>query len=76
MSKAEILDEIPKLKPEERDEIRRKLDEVDGDRWDDADDPLTSEEKALLDARLADLEKHPETSITRAEAASRLNFRA
>lgn len=28
MSKAEILDEIPKLKPDERDEIRRKLDEL------------------------------------------------
>jgi len=34
MSKAEILDEIAKLAPEERDEIRRKLDELDNDAWD------------------------------------------
>ena len=36
MSKIEILDEIPKLTPEERDEIRQKLDELD--------DALTAEE--------------------------------
>lgn len=75
MSKAEILDEIPSLTPEERDEIRRKLDELDGNPWDDADDSLTSEEKALLDARIADMEAHPETSIPWAEAEARLKAR-
>ena len=59
MSKVEILDQIPHLTPEERNEIRRKLDELDGNPWSDADNPLTSEEKALLDARLADMEAHP-----------------
>ena len=34
MSKAEILAEIGKLTPEERDEVRRKLDEFDEDAWD------------------------------------------
>jgi len=34
VSKAEILEEIVKLSPEERDEIRRKLDELDDDAWD------------------------------------------
>jgi hypothetical protein len=34
MSKAEILKAITKLAPEERDEIRHKLDELDGDEWD------------------------------------------
>jgi hypothetical protein len=34
MSKAEILEAIAKLAPEEREEIRHKLDELDGDAWD------------------------------------------
>ena len=45
MSKAEILEELLTLTPEERDEIRLKLAEMDGDRWLDDDDPLTDEEK-------------------------------
>jgi len=36
---------------------------------------LTSEEKALLDARLADMEAHPETSIPWVEAEARLKAR-
>jgi hypothetical protein len=34
MSKAEILEELPNLTVKERDEIRRKLDELDDDGWD------------------------------------------
>ena len=34
MSKAEILEEIVKLTPAERDEIRQKLDELADDAWD------------------------------------------
>jgi hypothetical protein len=73
MSKAEILSELPKLTREDRDEIRLKLAELDGgDGWLDADDPLTGEEKALLEARLEDMEKHPEKSIPWAEAKKRI----
>ncbi len=75
MSKAEILAEIPKLTPQEREEIYLKLAEVDGDRWLDEDDPLTEEQKALLEARLADMEKHPEKSIPWPEAEARLKSR-
>ena len=50
MSKTEILEELPRLTPEDRYEIRVKLAELDGDRWLDDDDPLTDEQKALLDA--------------------------
>ena len=39
MSKTEILEELPNLTPSERDEIRLKLAELDGDRWLDDDDP-------------------------------------
>ena len=75
MTKVEILEELPKLTTEERQEIRLKLAELDGDAWLDADEPLTDQEKALLDARLADMEKHPEKSIPWDEARKRLEAR-
>lgn len=75
MSKTEILDEILKLTSEERWEIRLKLAELDGDGWLDDDDPLTDEQKALLEARLADLEQHPEKSIPWEEAKRRIEER-
>ena len=52
-----------------------KLAELDGDDWLDDDDPLTDEQKALLEARLRDMELHPETSIPWAEAKRRLQER-
>jgi putative addiction module component (TIGR02574 family) len=75
MSKVEILEELPMLTREEREQIRVKLAELDGDEWLDADDPLTEAEKALLDARLADIEQHPEKSITWEEAKKRIEAR-
>jgi len=75
MSKIEILDELPKLTKEERFEIRLKLAELDGDNWLDDDDPLTDEQKALLEARLRDMELHPETSVLWTEAKRRLQER-
>jgi hypothetical protein len=74
MSKTEILEELPKLTPEEREEIRLKLAELDGD-WLDSNDPLSDKEKALLEARLEDLEKHPEKSIPWSEAETQLKAR-
>jgi hypothetical protein len=75
MNKAEILEELPKLAPEERDEIRLKLAELDGDDWLDDDDPLTDQHKKLLDARLADAEENPEASIPWNEAKKRIEVR-
>jgi len=75
MTKVEILEELPKLTTEERQEIRLKLAELDGDGWLDADAPLTAEEKALLEARLADIEEHPEKSIPWEEAKRRIESR-
>ncbi|HEX6189805.1 MAG TPA: addiction module protein [Pyrinomonadaceae bacterium] len=72
MSKTEILAELPKLTPDERFEIRLKLAELDSDRWLDDDDPLTDEQKALLDARLADMEQNPNASIPWEEAKKRI----
>ncbi len=62
MSKAEILDEIPKLTPEEREEIRRKLDEVDGVKALE-DDDLTAEQWALADQRIAEHKVDPASAI-------------
>lgn len=73
MSKTEILAELPKLTPDERFEIRVKLAELDPDRWLDDDDPLTDEQKALLEARLADMEKDPNASIPWDEAKKRID---
>ena len=74
MSKAEILEDLSKLTKEERFEIRLKLAELDGDNWLDDDDPLSDEQKALLEARLRDMELHPETSIRWAEVERRLQM--
>lgn len=75
MSKTEILEELPKLTSQERYEIRLKLAELDGDVWLDDDDPLTEEQKVLLEARLADMEQHPEKSIPWEEAKRRIEAR-
>jgi putative addiction module component (TIGR02574 family) len=75
MTKAEILEQLPKLTPEERQEVRLKLAELEGDQWLDDDDPLTDEEKAILEARLADIKEHPEKSIPWEEAKKRLEAR-
>jgi putative addiction module component (TIGR02574 family) len=75
MSKAEILAELPKLAPQERAEIRAKLDELNGDVWFDANEPLTQAEKALLEARLAAYEKDPDAGSSWEEVESRIRAR-
>lgn len=75
MTKGEILEELPKLTVEERQEIRLRLAELDGGQWLDADDPLTDEEKTLLEARLADIEKHPEAGVSWEQAEARIRAR-
>ncbi len=75
MSKVEILEELPKLTFEERNEIRLKLTELDGNSWLDDEEPLTDAEKALLDARLAAYEKDPDAGSSWAEVEARLRTR-
>ena len=75
MSKTEILEALPKLTKTERQEIRLKLAELDGDDWIDDDDPLTADEKALLDARLAAYEKDPDAGSSWEEVESRIRAR-
>jgi hypothetical protein len=71
MSKNEILSELPKLTPGERQEVRLRLAELDHDEWLD-DGALTEAEKALIEQRFRDLEADPHTSIPWEEAKVRL----
>jgi len=75
MSKTEILDELPNLTKQERDEIRRKLTEIDGESWFDENEDLTSEEKALLDSRLAAYVKDPDVGSSWEEVESHIRAR-
>lgn len=75
MSKVEILTELSKLTLAERDEIRLKLAEIDGEKWLDGGDPLTTAEKSLLDARLAAYEKDPDAGSSWDKVESRIRAR-
>lgn len=77
MSKAEILAELPKLTPAELSEIQSRIEDLatyGSDGW-RTDCELTDAEKQLIEARLNDLERHPEKSIPWAEAEARLKAR-
>ncbi len=71
MSKTEILKELSKLTPEERQEVRLRLAELDEEDWLDAG-VLTDAQKALIEERFLDLQANPQTSIPWEEAKARL----
>ena len=75
MRKVQILEELPKLTAEDRQEIRQKLNEIDGDEWLDGDDPLTEAEKSLLEVRLAAYEREPEAGSSWEEVEARIQSR-
>ena len=75
MTKADILAELPRLTREERFEIFVKLNELDGDLWLDRDDPLTEQEKELIETRLEAHERNPESAIPWEEFKTHLNRR-
>jgi len=77
MSKAEILEELTKLKPEELQEVRTKLNELENvaaNGWDDEGE-LSDVNKALIEERVTDLDLNPRWSIPWAEAEARLKAR-
>jgi hypothetical protein len=74
MNKTAILEELPRLTVEERQEVRLRLAELDQENWFD-DGELSEEQKALVEARASDFERHPETSIPWAVAESSLASR-
>jgi hypothetical protein len=58
VSLTEILAEIPKLSFAERQQLIRRTIELE-------DDELTQEEKAILDQRLEDFRRNPESPVNR-----------
>jgi len=75
MSTTEILEELSKLTKVERQEIRLRLAELDSEDWLDNEDPLTVQEKALLEARLAAYANDPDTGSTWEEVEGRIRIR-
>jgi putative addiction module component (TIGR02574 family) len=73
VSTAEILEELRRLTPEERREIRTRLAELD-DAWDDGSE-LSEEQKQLIESRIAEHERHPELAVPWNEFERRLNER-
>ncbi len=71
MSTSEILSELPKLTPEERQVVRLRLAELDREEWLD-DGALTDADKALIEERFRDLEAGTQASIPWDEAKVRL----
>jgi putative addiction module component (TIGR02574 family) len=74
MSKTEILDELPKLTPDERHEILSRILALDPTEWLDNGE-LTEEEKAVIIKRLDDIEKNPNAFIPWEEVEARLKRR-
>ncbi len=62
MSTTEILDQLPRLTPAEREAVRTRLDDID------AAAPLTPEEKRLIVERVTAYRQNPGASTTWAVA--------
>jgi hypothetical protein len=62
MSTTEILDQLPRLTPEEREAVRARLDDLD------ATAPLSPEEKRLVDERVAAYRQNPGAGVSWAAA--------
>jgi putative addiction module component (TIGR02574 family) len=69
MSLTEILAEIPKLSFAERQELVRRAIAVE-------DEELTLEEKAILDERLKDFRRNPNSGITAEELKGEVSRRS
>jgi putative addiction module component (TIGR02574 family) len=67
MIKAEILEALPELSAEERREIRAKLNEA----WFDNGE-LSEQEKAIIEARLDEYDRNPESGSSWEEAKARV----
>ncbi len=70
MSKAQIIDELPKLSPDERREILHRIHEIDHDDW--LAEDLSPGEIALIEERLATHQKSPAAAVPWNEAEARL----
>ena len=66
MSTTEILAQLPRLTPAERDAVRSRLDDID------AAAPLSPEEKRLVDERVAAYRQNPTAGVSWAVAEAEI----
>jgi hypothetical protein len=66
MSTTEILAQLPRLSPEERDLVRSRLDDIDSSA------PLTPAEKQLVDQRVAAYRQNPDAGVSWAVAEAEI----
>jgi hypothetical protein len=66
MSTTEILAQLPRLTPEERDLVRSRLDDIDSAA------PLTPAEKQLVDQRVAAYRQNPDAGVSWAVAEAEI----
>ena len=71
MSKAQILEELPKLQPEELAEVQAKLDELTGDQWQDHG-TLSDFDKTDLDIALEECLQNPAGGSPWSEVKARI----
>lgn len=74
MSLAEILDELPSLTPQQRQQVVEKVFELQGD-WLDGDDCLGVEERRLIDSRLTAHDQDPDSAVPWQTTKARLMSR-
>jgi putative addiction module component (TIGR02574 family) len=74
MSKTDIMSELPKLTPDERQEILNKIWELDGGDWLDSGE-LTTAERVLIEQRLAEHESNTDAAVPWEEVEARLRQR-
>lgn len=71
MSKAEIIEELPKLTTDELADVQARLDELAGEAWLDRGE-LSDADKSALDAALAEYQKNPEVGSSWQEVEARI----
>jgi putative addiction module component (TIGR02574 family) len=74
MSLIEILDELPRLTPEQRHRVVEKVMELEGD-WIEDDEALSPEERRLVESRLAAHDRDPGSALPWEEVKARLKAR-
>lgn len=74
MSFQELLAELPSLTGEQRQALRVRLSELEGDGWID-DGELSPEEKRVIEERLAEHERNPDAAISWEVAEAKLRAR-
>ena len=66
MGTTEILAQLPRLTPEERDVVRSRLDEID------TAAPLSADEKRLVEERVAAYRQNPDAAVSWAVAEAQI----